>query len=94
MSEFGFVGLGRMGQSMAINMSKKGFGLAVFDIREDAMKPFTQFNNCRQAMSANDTIGSGANIITVLDFKLFYRGFLLPPAHQLYYGAGDTLNSL
>ena len=44
MSEFGFIGLGRMGQSMAINMSKKGFGLAVFDIREDAMKPFTQFN--------------------------------------------------
>ena len=66
MSEFGFIGLGRMGQSMAINMCKKGFGLAVFDIREDAMKPFTQFNNCRQAMSANDTIGSGANIITVL----------------------------
>ena len=39
MSKFGFVGLGRMGQSMAINMSKKGFGLAVFDIRNDAMKP-------------------------------------------------------
>ena len=39
-------------------------------------------------------LAESANIIIILDFKLFYRGFLLPPAHQFHYGAGETLVSL
>ena len=66
MLEIGFIGLGRMGQSMALNMAQKGFKLAIYDIKDDAMKPFTEFNNCRQASNANDTIRPGAIIITVL----------------------------
>jgi len=66
MSEIGFIGLGRMGQSMALNMARKGFKLAIYDIKDDAMKPFLEFNNCRQASNANDTIKNGTIIITVL----------------------------
>ena len=32
MKKVGFIGLGRMGKSMAINMARKGFELAVYDI--------------------------------------------------------------
>jgi len=66
MTQVGFVGLGRMGQPMALNMARKGFELAVFDINDAAMKPFTEFNKCRQAKDARDA-GAGAKIaITVL----------------------------
>ena len=34
----GFIGLGRMGRPMAINMRRKGFELTVHDINEDAIK--------------------------------------------------------
>lgn len=35
MSVTGFIGLGRMGKSMASNMQRKGFDLIVYDIREE-----------------------------------------------------------
>ena len=32
MADIGFIGLGRMGKSMAANLQKKGFSLIVYDI--------------------------------------------------------------
>jgi 4-hydroxybutyrate dehydrogenase/sulfolactaldehyde 3-reductase len=66
MTEVGFVGLGRMGKSMALNMARKGFNLAVYDINADAMQAFTEFNNCRQASDANDAARGADIAITVL----------------------------
>jgi 4-hydroxybutyrate dehydrogenase/sulfolactaldehyde 3-reductase len=66
MTKVGFVGLGRMGQSMALNMARKGFELAVFDINDAAMKPFIEFNKCRQAKSARDACADAEISITVL----------------------------
>lgn len=66
MTKVGFVGLGRMGRPMALNMARKGFDLAVYDIDAAAMRAFTGFNNCRQAADAADA-AKGADIaITVL----------------------------
>lgn len=66
MSKVGFVGLGRMGKSMALNMARKGFELAVYDINEDAKQAFTEFNSCRQATDANDAAKGAGITITCL----------------------------
>ncbi len=61
-----FVGLGRMGQPMALNMARKGFDLAVFDTNAAAMQPFTEFNGCRQATSPSDAAQGASIAITCL----------------------------
>ena len=66
MKKIGFVGLGRMGKSMALNLARKGFELAVFDINPAPMQSFTEFNKCRQAVDANDAIKDTNIAITVL----------------------------
>ena len=62
----GFVGLGRMGRSMALNLAKKGNRLAVFDIKQDAMAGFDDSNRCRKAADANDAANGADVVITVL----------------------------
>ncbi len=62
----GFIGLGRMGRSMALNMAKKDFPLAVYDINADAMSGFDQSNRSRQASSAVDAAADSDVVITVL----------------------------
>ena len=44
MTKIGFIGLGRMGKSMALNLARKGFELAVYDINDDPMQTFTEYN--------------------------------------------------
>ena len=66
MSKIGFVGLGRMGQPMALNLARKGHEVAVYDINPAAMQPFTEFNHCRQATSAADAAANAETAITVL----------------------------
>jgi 4-hydroxybutyrate dehydrogenase / sulfolactaldehyde 3-reductase len=41
METIGFIGLGRMGKSMATNLAKKGFSLVVFDITDAPVKALT-----------------------------------------------------
>ena len=66
MTKVGFIGLGRMGKSMALNMARKGFELAVYDINEEPMRAFTEFNTCRQAENASDAVKDAEIAITVL----------------------------
>ena len=66
MERVGFVGLGRMGQPMALNMARKGFALNVFDMRASQMQPFTEFNECAQAGSASGAADGAGTVITVL----------------------------
>ena len=66
MTKIGFIGLGRMGKSMALNLARKDFELSVFDIDAYPMQAFTEFNKCRQASSANDAVKDVEIAITVL----------------------------
>lgn len=66
MKKVGFIGLGRMGKAMALNMARKGFKLAVYDINDEPMQAFTEFNLCRQAADANDAAKGAEITITVL----------------------------
>lgn len=62
----GFVGLGRMGQPMALNLAKDGYALSVFDMRSEQMQPFTDFNHCTQSTSPYDAAKGAAKAITML----------------------------
>jgi len=66
MMKVGFIGLGRMGKSMALNLARKGFELAVYDINDAPMQAFTEFNTCRQAADAHDAVKDAEIAITVL----------------------------
>lgn len=66
MTKIGFVGLGRMGQPMAINCAKNGHEIAAYDIASERMQPFVEFNHCRQAVSAQDAVKDCEIAITVL----------------------------
>lgn len=79
MSKVGFIGLGRMGKSMALNMARKGFELAVYDINDEAQKPFTEFNTCRQAENANDAAADAQIAITVLPGPAELESVVLAP---------------
>lgn len=65
-SRTGFIGLGRMGRAMALNMAAKSHELAVFDIDPEAMEGFDQSNQCRQALDACDAATGADLVITVL----------------------------
>ncbi|MBI3330176.1 MAG: NAD(P)-dependent oxidoreductase [Nitrospinae bacterium] len=42
METIGFIGLGNMGGGMAGNIQKAGYALVVYDVREEAMRPFVE----------------------------------------------------
>ena len=64
----GFIGLGRMGRSMAMNLSRSSHDclLSVYDIREGQMDGFEDNNHCRKAPSANAAAEGNDVVITVL----------------------------
>ena len=79
MTKIGFIGLGRMGKPMALNLARKGFDLAIFDIDVTPMQSFTEFNNCRQASDANDAIKDADIAITVLPGPKEVEAVVLAP---------------
>lgn len=56
LTKIGFIGLGRMGKPMAINILKAGFELAVYDLRRDPMDELV----AQGALSAESPAGLGA----------------------------------
>ena len=42
METVGFVGLGKMGTPMAVNIQKAGYSMVVYDVREEASKPLLE----------------------------------------------------
>jgi 3-hydroxyisobutyrate dehydrogenase len=57
----GFIGLGTMGGSMALNLRKAGFDLVVHDVREDAAKPQLAAG---ATWAANvQTLGKAVNVV-------------------------------
>ncbi len=51
--EIGFIGVGNMGQPMALNLAEAGHRLVVYDISEEAMAPLLE-RQARRAGSARD----------------------------------------
>ena len=83
MIKIGFIGLGRMGKSMALNLARKDFELAVFDLNEEPMQVFTEFNTCRQASDASDAVKDAEIVITVLPGPTELEAVVLGPGSIL-----------
>ncbi len=65
MSRIGFIGLGRMGRPMAINMVKKGFDLVVLDINPEAVAALVAVG-ARAGTSVADVARQSEIIVTML----------------------------
>ena len=61
----GFVGLGRMGRPMASNLCRKGFPLAVFDVRRDPMTDLERLG-ARPAKGPADLAAASEAVLTML----------------------------
>ncbi len=60
--KLGFIGIGNMGLPMALRLIDRGYGLAVFDIREDAVAPLV----ARGARAAKSPADVASEVQTVL----------------------------
>ncbi len=61
----GFVGLGQMGQPMALNLLKAGFAMKVFDLREERLAPLVALG-ATQAMRLGDVTEPGGIVLTMV----------------------------
>ncbi|GIT25596.1 MAG: hypothetical protein CM1200mP41_16400 [Gammaproteobacteria bacterium] len=43
----GFIGLGSMGEGMALNLARKQFSLVLYDTRPDQYRGFSEFGSCQ-----------------------------------------------
>jgi 3-hydroxyisobutyrate dehydrogenase len=78
----GFIGLGNMGNPMALNMLKKGFALTVYDLNANAMKNLLAAG-AKGAASAADVVAASSVIVTSLPGT--------PEVEALYLGAGGIV---
>ncbi len=75
---FGFIGLGNMGRPMASRLLDAGHTLTVYDIREDAMKPFVA-RGARAAASPAAVASSAETILVSLPTPDVVRAVALGP---------------
>ena len=61
----GFVGLGQMGQPMALNLLKVGFAMRAFDLREERLAPLVA-QGATQAMRLGDVTEPGGIVLTMV----------------------------
>ena len=61
----GFIGLGSMGEGMALNLAKKNFSLVLYDINKDKYEKFSDFE-CSIANSKAEVVKNASTIFTVL----------------------------
>ncbi len=61
----GFIGLGSMGEGMALNLAKKNFSLVLYDINKDKYERFSDFE-CSIANSKAEVVKNASTIFTVL----------------------------
>ena len=66
MSErIGFVGLGQMGQPMALNLLHAGYKLRVFDVREERMAPLVA-EGAEPAVSPGEATSPGGIVLSMV----------------------------
>jgi 2-hydroxymethylglutarate dehydrogenase len=80
----GFIGLGNMGNPMALNVLKGGFALTVFDLNPKAMQNVVEAG-AKEASSAAAVIGSSDVLLTCLPGS--------PEVEALYLSAGGVIES-
>jgi 3-hydroxyisobutyrate dehydrogenase len=68
-----FVGLGNMGTPMAARLAAKGFALALFDARAEAVEAFVAVHGGRAAQSAADAARGADAAITMLPTDAIVR---------------------
>jgi 3-hydroxyisobutyrate dehydrogenase-like beta-hydroxyacid dehydrogenase len=61
----GFVGLGQMGQSIALNLLKAGFAMRVFDLREERLAPLVA-QGAYQVFQLQDVTEPGGIVLTMV----------------------------
>jgi 3-hydroxyisobutyrate dehydrogenase-like beta-hydroxyacid dehydrogenase len=61
----GFVGLGQMGQPMALNLLRAGFELRVFDVREERLAPLLEWG-AQRAPRLEDVTEPGGIVVTMV----------------------------
>ena len=61
----GFIGLGSMGEGMALNLARKQFSLVLYDTRSDQYRGFSEFGSV-QVGSPAEVTGEAATVLTVL----------------------------
>jgi 3-hydroxyisobutyrate dehydrogenase-like beta-hydroxyacid dehydrogenase len=61
----GFVGLGQMGQPMALNLLQAGFELRVFDVREERLAPLVA-QGASQALQPGEVTEPGGIVLTMV----------------------------
>ena len=61
----GFVGLGQMGQPMALNLLQAGFELRVFDVREERLAPLLEWG-AQRAQRLEDVTEPGGIVVTMV----------------------------
>ena len=75
---FGFIGLGNMGRPMASRLLDAGHTLTVYDIREDAMKPFVA-RGARAAASPAAVASAAETVLVSLPTPDVVRAVALGP---------------
>ncbi|MEO5966363.1 MAG: NAD(P)-dependent oxidoreductase [Candidatus Limnocylindrales bacterium] len=81
----GFIGLGRMGSPMAMNIARAGFELVVFDVRGEAVEPLVAIG-ARVAESAPGLAAEVDIIVTMLPGP--------PQVEAVMLGAGGAFQAL
>ena len=61
----GFIGLGQMGQPMALNLLKAGFAMRVFDLHEERLAPLAA-GGASQAVQLGDVTEPGGIVLTMV----------------------------
>ena len=74
----GFIGLGRMGRGMALNLLRSGVDLLVFDKNAEAVKPLTE-NGAESAASVGDIARQASVIFTSLPGPVEVEEVILGP---------------
>ena len=72
-----FIGIGNMGGPMAGHLARKGFKLAVFDLRRDLVERFAAEHGARAATSPADAANGADAVITMLPNDKIVRAAIL-----------------
>jgi 4-hydroxybutyrate dehydrogenase/sulfolactaldehyde 3-reductase len=90
METIGFIGLGRMGKGMALNLARKGFSLVVYDIAEAPLKALEELG-ARRAAGPADLARQCTIVATMLPASKEVEETLLAPDGVMAHARPGTL---
>ena len=86
--KIGFIGVGNMGNPMAGHLVKKGYDVAVYDIRPEAVKAFVSQHGGKAAASLVDAAHGADAVITMLPDDKVVRKVVLGDGSENCVAAG------